>query len=402
MAFDGVAAWRSRVARALEAVDTPFYLSAWAPVADAVQLIETLRADVPVRPWLSFKTHPLPALAKEWLQSGRGVEVVSEREFATVLALGASPDRVLVNGVAKHTWLSKYPQPRLRVHFDSLRELDALLPLALAHQWRVGVRCHVPSECDARDPSFGGQFGMSRSEAVGALQRLQDTGADLQSVHFHLGQRGHSPHAYRRAVDHVASICIEANVHPQILDCGGGLPSRRHPRYAEARDDLAAAVRGTAAQFRDLHEIWLEQGRAVTETSTVLAVRVQDIKERDECRYVICDGGRTNQALAADHGPHPIFVEPDRDGTTVLTTVCGPTCMTDDRLGRWELPRSIAVGDILVWLDAGAYHLPWETRFSQGLCAIVWCDRAETMHVVRPAEIATEGLGIEDELSYER
>ncbi len=72
--------------------------------------------------------------------------------------------------------------------------------------------------------------------------------------------------------------------------------------------------------------------------------------------------------------------------TQALTTICGPTCMTDDILGRMPLPADITVGDVLVWSDAGAYHLPWETRFSHGLCAVVWCDENETTSLARRRE----------------
>jgi hypothetical protein len=60
--------------------------------------------------------------------------------------------------------------------------------------------------------------------------------------------------------------------------------------------------------------------------------------------------------------------------------------MADDRLGRWMLPGTVDIGDVIVWLDAGAYHLPWETRFSHGLCPIVWFDGHEQMSVARERE----------------
>jgi len=121
----------------------------------------------------------------------------------------------------------------------------------------------------------------------------------------------------------------------------------------------------------------------MTSDSCVLAMTVLDVKERPECRYLICDGGRTNHALAADAGPHPLMMLPDRGGEKRLTTICGPTCMTDDRLGRWLLPHTITAGDVIVWMNAGAYHLPWETQFSHGLCAVVWFDGDDAMRVVR-------------------
>ena len=60
--------------------------------------------------------------------------------------------------------------------------------------------------------------------------------------------------------------------------------------------------------------------------------------------------------------------------------------MTDDRLGALPLPDSVAPGDLIVWLDAGAYHLPWETRFSHGLCAVVWADPADALSLARARE----------------
>jgi hypothetical protein len=50
------------------------------------------------------------------------------------------------------------------------------------------------------------------------------------------------------------------------------------------------------------------------------------------------------------------------------------------------LPNDIKIGDRLVWLNAGAYHIPWETRFSYGLAAVIWCDEAGQLSLAREAE----------------
>ncbi len=380
---EGIEDWETAIEQAVERLGTPCYVTRVRPIIAALEQLEGDRTDR-VRSWLSFKTHPLPPLLRWWVASSRGVEVVSEVEFATARRLGCSVDQLLVNGVAKHDWLIRYPLPRLRVHFDSIGELDVLLPLAVRCGWRVGIRVHVPDERDARDDRFGGQFGMTVAEALTSLRRLAEAGADIQSVHFHLGQRLPDPGAYVRAVEHVAHVCDTAAFRPRFVDCGGGLPARPS---AEVLDGLGAAIDLAHATFApDLEQVWIENGRFVTEDSTALAVRVIDIKERVECRYLICDGGRTNQALAADKGPHPILLLPPRTGVPQLTTICGPTCMTDDTLGRIALPADVAPGDVLAWLNAGAYHLPWETRFSQGLCAVAWYDEAEHLTLARQRE----------------
>jgi diaminopimelate decarboxylase len=379
------------VTRAIEAVGTPCYVTAWEPVRDAVSRLDALDVNVPIRSWLSFKTHPLPTLAERWLRAGRGMEVVSEQEMVVASGLVTDTDQILVNGVAKQAWLRRHAVPRLRVHFDSLNEMEGLLTAALTHRWRVGVRVQTPDECEPKGSRFRGQFGMSPHEAEAALRRLRAAGAVVESVHFHIGPR-HAKGAYLRAIDRVIAVCDSAGFAPLFVDCGGGLPTADEG-LEEALDDLSAAMRRATARFPGLREIWIENGRFITGASAALAVTVIDIKERDECRYLICDGGRTNHALAADVRPHPLLQVPQRPGPECLTTICGPTCMMDDRLGRWLLPKSIQVGDVIVWLDAGAYHLPWETRFSHGLCAVVWFDDDERPIVARAREQVPYALG---------
>jgi diaminopimelate decarboxylase len=376
--------WRRVIARAAEQFGTPCYVARWEPVARAAGRLDRLgSAGIPVQSWLSFKTHPLPPLVRTWIASGGGVEVVSEVELAAACRDGASRDTLLVNGVAKHAWLRRRSMPHLRVHFDSLREIDELLDVAVGDRWRVGVRCHAPGERDARDARFGGQFGMTAAEAIDALGRLTAAGARVESMHFHLGQHAQSRDAYVEGVERLARVCQRARFEPRFIDLGGGLPS---PPDAEPMlEGLVAAIAAARDWFgASLEAVWLENGRFLTEASTALAVRVLDVKERDDCRYLICDGGRTNQALAADNGPHRLLVLPPRHGSPMLTAICGPTCMTDDLLARLDLPRDVGVGDVIAWMDAGAYHLPWETRFSQPLCAVAWSEGAA--HLVRVRE----------------
>jgi diaminopimelate decarboxylase len=350
----------------------------------AVETQERHFEGTPVRSWLSFKTHPVSQLAQAWLQSGRGVEVVSEAEFVTARRLGCAASQLLVNGVAKHMWLGKHSTASLRVHFDSQTEIAALLPSALRDGWQVGIRCHVPAERDAHDARFGGQFGLSEVEADEACGTLQAAGLPIQGLHFHLGQAARRPGAYLESLDYLVSVCLSHQLQPRYFDCGGGIDGALDTE--DAFGEVAAGFAAATRRVPSLRELWLENGRYLTRESAALTISVVDRKMRADGCYLICDGGRTNHALDADNGPHRLFSLPERGGTQILTTVCGPTCMTDDRLGRVLMSETVQPGDLMVWLDAGAYHLPWETRFSQGLCAVVWADETEQLSLARPRE----------------
>ncbi|MFM8360027.1 MAG: hypothetical protein ACKOET_15890, partial [Verrucomicrobiota bacterium] len=84
-------------------------------------------------------------------------------------------------------------------------------------------------------------------------------------------------------------------------------------------------------------------------------------------------------------------LEPRR-GRLLPTDVHGPTCMAFDQFGRHGLPASVQPGDVLLWSEAGAYHLPWETRFSHGLAEAWWVE-GDALRRVRPAETFEEYAG---------
>ena len=377
------------------------------------------KSKVACRHWLSCKTQPVAPLLRWWREQGRPIEVVSEFELHAALTEGFTPQNILVNGPAKHHWLpqlagapasgpacpvgaqtSAFPggalkrevqgagsgigAPSLRglaVNFDSPAELAALLPLAKKLNWRCGVRINTSEEFDPENPGSPTQFGFTPQEAVAALKKLMRAKTRLETVSLHLRTNVSSAQIYQRAIAEVAEVCHAAKFSPQNLDIGGGLPVRhvltRGGKVFDGEFSLRAfaeMLRQAAKQFPDLRDIWLENGRFVSAGSGALVVKILDVKERRGLRQLICDGGRTLHALTSLWEQHKILSLPQRAGAAALTAVHGPTCMAFDQLARLPLPRSLRPGDHLVWLEAGAYHIPWETRFSHGHAAVLWHD----------------------------
>lgn len=373
--------WRNLVHQSLDLAPTPFYLCSVEPIEEALAELAFLQAQVPlpIRHWLSLKTQPLSPLLSWWKQRGHGVEVVSEFELRAALEAGYEPGDILINGPAKHRWLHGYQVPNLRVNFDSATEIKSLLPLARRLNWSVGIRCQTNEEFDPDQPPYRPQFGMPLDEAAAALKHLKRAGVRLETIHFHLRTNVDSAKAYSRGIWDVALLCQASGFVPKYLDCGGGFPAHHVQSPTGAPFDVRFDLREIAAVyeralkvFPGLRELWLENGRFVSARSGVLVVRIWDTKELEQGRHLICDGGRTMNALVSTWEAHEIFTLPPRRGAMRLTSVCGPTCMAFDQLARRPLPSGLQVGDYLVWMDAGAYHLSWETRFSHGHAAVLW------------------------------
>lgn len=371
---------------------TPFYLFSIVPIQEALGELELHFAHLPVRHWLSFKTQPLRPLVQWWREQDRDIEVVSEFEFLATRAEGFPAERILINGPAKQHWLPKHAVRGLNVNFDSVNEARLLAPLAKKLDWRCGIRFLTREEFDPEKPEFATQFGLTPEEAVDVIRLLRRTKVRLETAHFHLRTNVASSHIYERAAKEVAATCRAAEFSPRFVDFGGGFPpSNVRTRGGQAVNaqfnlaDMAGVYERTLKLFPDAQEIWLENGRWMSARSGVLVVSILDIKQRGDVRTLICDSGRTMNALISNWELHDIFTLPQRAGPTALTAIHGPTCMAFDQLARVPLPRSLRVGDRLVWKEAGAYHLPWETRFSHGLASVLWHD-GETISEVRPRE----------------
>jgi diaminopimelate decarboxylase len=395
---------------------TPFFILSASPIEEKISELEQALACAGLPPaagsgeatrvgqppkilcrhWLSCKTQPVAPLLRWWREQGRDIEVVSEFELRAALAEGFLPPNILVNGPAKHHWLSQPGcGPGLRglsVNFDSPAELAALLPLAKKLNWRCGVRLNTAEEFDPEHPAFPTQFGFTPEEGVAALKKLQHARARVETVSFHLRTNISSAQIHQRAIAEVARICQAAQFVPSFLDLGGGLPVRhvltRGGKIFDGEFSLRAfadMLRQSVKLFPGLRELWLENGRFISAGSGVLVVQILDVKVRRGLRQLVCDGGRTLHALTSLWEEHKIISLPARSGVEVLTAVHGPTCMAFDQLTRIPLPRSLRAGDRLVWLDAGAYHIPWETRFSHGHAAVLWHDQ-KGLRLVREAQ----------------
>ena len=381
---------------------SPLYVFAARPVAERIAEMDgelvaagfrlggkNPKSPVTARHWLSCKTQPLQPLLEWWRGTARGIEVVSEVELRLALAAGYAPADILANGPAKHHWLGAFDLSGLAVNFDSVAELRALLPVARKRAWRCGVRVLTGEEHDPEFPDCPTQFGMTPEEAVVSLKRLARAGSRVESVHFHLRSNVASVAVFERAIAEVAGVCRAAAVWPRCLDIGGGVPVRQVlTRGGKVYDgefglrSFARMLRQGVKLFPGMEELWLENGRFVTSGSGALVVKVLDVKERRGVRQFICDGGRTLHALMSVWEQHALVPLAAKTGPEVLTVVHGPTCMAFDQLARVPLPRTVKAGDYLLWLDAGAYHLAWETRFSHGLAAVCWEDE-NGLRVVR-------------------
>lgn len=387
--------WGRLADRAADLVGTPCYAISESCLRDNLKVLNSFEAALPLRHWVSMKTQPVARVLNAAISRGLGIEVVSEHELASAFDGGVPTGKLLVNGVGKHSWLPNYRMPNLAVHLDSIAEVHALAARARELNWRVGLRCAISHPVAGAEGESRGwdQFGMTAEELASAVTLLKSEGVAVRGLHFHLHTNVSRVGDYRDAVEYLAELSETLGLEPEYIDMGGGLPiSGEIAKFGTTAastfnfDEFRQLLARVPLALPSIREIWMENGRFLTGSTGVLVVSVLDRKERGDTSYLICDGGRVNHARVAAWEAHEILLAPVPTGPQRKTVVCGPTCSTIDSLGAWMLPQSVQPGDRVIWLNAGAYHIPLETRFSTGWAPVVWFNEQQQPEVIRHRE----------------
>lgn len=398
-----IARWR-QIVRAADSFETPYYLLWRKPFIEAVARAGSVTSGISkIRQWYSYKSQPVPTLARTAGELGMGIEVVSPFELYAARRMGFAPSNILVNGLGKDRWLPD-DLSHLNVIFDSVHEAEKLAQRARALRWRCGLRIAVSAQINADAPQFPAQFGIDRSDVERVVRTLRSNYVDVSILHFHLRSNVPSTLDYLRALEELREVADLTRLTPRIIDIGGGLSDtalQRHPQIGSSVsiDQLDTVVAAAKRVFPDSDEIWLENGRVLLAPAGILVVSVIDIKERGGFRILICDGGRANNALPSDWEEHRVaLANAPTDAQTRNTLICGPTCMAFDSFYQGPFISDVRIGDRIIYFNAGAYHIPWETRFSFGECRVLWTTDGERMAEIRKAEPPEEWFGRWDDL----
>jgi len=365
----------------------------------------------------SYKTNYLPALCRRVDRLGGYAEVVSGLEYALARRLDVPGEKIVFNGPVKtRDDYALAARNGSIVNCEGEREIEILEALVrdepgLRH--RLGIRCAVrfPSEAPSRfgldidDPGF--------LERVGRLRRLP--GVALEGLHCHMIPPGRRPESYaevaRRLLDVARKVWGESG--PRFVDLGGGYYSNMSPEMRAqfdteipTFDGYGEAIAGVFAEAfggRGGPELILEPGLALVADAFHFVCRVLDTKRAGERHFALAGGSVYNVRPTKSPRNLPLRHVPAGGARPVgpPVDVVGYTCMEDDVLHR-GYEHALAVDDLLVFDNVGAYTLVLKPPFIQGNVPVIShradareptvLKRAETLDdLMASYELETEG-----------
>ena len=202
------------------------------------------------------------------------------------------------------------------------------------------------------------KFGITGEPATKLLIKTRQAAAKF-GLTFHVGSQTTTPDAFVMALKAVRDLIVQAGVMIDVLDVGGGFPSRYANSEPAPMEDFMAAINTgiEALPARENIRLMCEPGRSLVSEAESLIVHVDARRGQN---LFINDGAYGTLFDAAHLG----FVFPARlvsphveaDARLGAFELWGPTCDSIDHMpGPFLLPDCISEGDYIEIGSVGAY-----------------------------------------------
>jgi diaminopimelate decarboxylase len=354
---------------------TPAYVYDLDAVAAAYRRVAAAFEPIGGRVLYAVKANANLAVLGTLAGLGAGFDVVSGGELVRVLRAGGDPAACVFASVGKTAEeLALAVRQGVTVHVESADELEALRAVAaeLDRPARFAVRVNPDVEVDTHvniqtghdDAKFGVPVAVAH-ELLGRAARGELAGLEPVGVHVHVGSQLPDPEgmaAGARVGLEVLEAGRAAGLAVDWLDVGGGLPVDYAGGSALGPEQFAAALAPVVAG-KDVR-LGVEPGRALVARAGALVTRVLYRKHRRAGRMLVVDTGMHHllrpALYQAVHRVRPLRAAPLAGPCEVV----GPICESTDVLATAADLPDLAPGDLVAFLDAGAYGMTMASNYN--------------------------------------
>lgn len=378
---------------------TPFYIFDRETFQKSLKTFsDTFQSQLHIQPYYAVKANPHPYVLNEAVRAGYGLDVSSGRELD--LALAANAKKILYTGPAKSMDdLNKAVRnsKKVIINIDSFRELQLLGEVA--KNKKVSVECGI--RISTKHHGNWSKFGILLEELPRFLREAKKYPlTQVKGIQTHLSFV-ETPDQYVEVIKEIGLYirkCLMPSQKKQFgfFDFGGGFwPYKQEGFYPwdTAQGSIMSAVDESfygAAEYTKRYYIdeapplktyakiigaalkkyiepelkvqyFCEPGRIVVQPAMHIVLRVADSKRNG----VVITDGATNmvgwEKFETTYCPVINFTRPAKKEIPVK--LYGSLCTPHDMWGNYCFAKKVAIGDVLVIPNQGAYVYTYAQNF---------------------------------------
>ncbi len=337
---------------------------------------------------------------------GAGADIVSEGELYLALKAGFPPEKIIFTGNNKtDRELERAVEAGVVINLDSLHELSRLEEIVekSGAEARVSFRVN-PEVSPETHPHLAtglreSKFGIHEQDVLKAYERaMRCSRLEVVGIHMHIGSQITKAEPFLEAAGRLLDIAgrlkKQLDLELEFVDLGGGVGIRYSAEQpyitpAQLAEALLPVVEDKLAEHSlSRPKLIFEPGRYIVGDAGVMLTRVYTIKETPYKKFVGCDAGFNLLVRPVMYGSyHEVVVANKASHAPVEeVTVAGNLCESGDLLAKDRMLPKIEKGDVLAFLDAGAYGFVMSSQYnSRPRCAEVLVNRGRA-ELIRYAE----------------
>lgn len=376
---------------------TPLYVYSRAALESAYLSYTEALGEWPHMVCFAVKSNSNLAVLNVLARLGAGFDIVSGGELERVIAAGGDPTRVVFSGLGKQPD-EIHRALEVGVHcfnIESEAELERISAVASAAGKTAPVSLRVNPDVDAQTHPYistglkDNKFGVDINDAVRIYEKAASLpGIAIKGVDCHIGSQLTEISPFLDALDRLLVLIDELagrGIVIEHLDLGGGLGVTYRNEQPASAAEYISAVKERLGD-RSLKLVF-EPGRSISANAGVFITRVEFLKLNEHKNFAIIDGAMNDLIRPSLYSAWQAIVpvQEQSDQPERVYDVVGPVCETGDFLGK-DRPLSIAQGDLLAVMSAGAYGFVMSSNYNtRGRAAEVMVD-GEQAYLVRERE----------------
>ncbi len=220
------------------------------------------------------------------------------------------------------------------------------------------------------------KFGMMEEEAMRAYRRAKEAGIRRFGLHMMSGSNVLDPEYFpaitERLMDIAGRISSGLGIEFEFIDIGGGFGVPYQEEESELPIDevaqmVVAKFEERIASTRTMGDptLFIEPGRYIVCDAGVLLASVTHVKKAGK-NFVGCDAGMNTLLRPALYGAYHEILPAGRmdEAKTIVANVTGQICENTDIMGRDRKLPDLAPGDLLAFLNVGAYGYSMASNYN--------------------------------------
>lgn len=362
--------------RIAQEVGTPAYVYSMATLRRHYRVFDQAFARIPHLVCFSVKSNSNLAILRTFAKDGSGFDIVSGGELFRALKAGADPKKIVFSGVGKKREEIEYALNAgiLMFNVESEQELAFLNEVGRALGKKAPISLRVNPDVDPQTHPYistgmkKSKFGIDIKRSAELYKKALSLGnLEVIGVDCHIGSQltsvGPFVDALSRLREYLDRVLVGKGANIRYLDLGGGLGIQYKDEEPPHPEEYAAAlIQGL--EGLDVTLI-LEPGRVMVGNAGILLTEVLYLKETDEKKFVVVDGGMNDLIRPALYGSYQA-IRPvvERKSETIVADVVGPICESGDFFAKdREIPRP-QPGDLFAVMSAGAYGFTMASNYN--------------------------------------